>query len=223
MDSLPRPVIVGTTEILRNQLYDAMHEGVSIQADLVILDEAHYLSDPDRGVVWEEVLIYLPSRVRLLLLSATISNAEELCSWLQENRGTQPQVVSAVERPVPLNMLFLFPDGLISPLAGRKGLTARVKKFIASPRGPGRRSSGKLHFGNIIRCLREFDLLPAIFFLKSRADCDQALRSCPPAERTHESGARLKRDVKTFLREYPHLENHRQMSSLLGSMVSLKR
>jgi superfamily II RNA helicase len=214
------PVIVGTTEILRNQLYDTMHEGISIQSDLVILDEAHYLSDPDRGVVWEEVLIYLPSRVRLLLLSATISNAEELCSWLQENRGTQPQVVSAAERPVPLNMLFLFPDGLIAPLSGRKGLTTRIKKFVASPRGQGRRSSAKLHFGNIIKCMREFDLLPAIFFLKSRADCDQALRSCPPAERHHGIGSRLKRDVKTFVSEYPHLEEHRQLGSLLNSMVA---
>ncbi|MDY7039198.1 MAG: DEAD/DEAH box helicase, partial [Thermodesulfobacteriota bacterium] len=51
------PIIVGTTEILRNQLYDSMQEGTSTQTDLVILDEAHYLSDPDRGVVWEEVLI----------------------------------------------------------------------------------------------------------------------------------------------------------------------
>ena len=74
------PVIVGTTEILRNQLYDAMHQGTDIGADLVILDEAHYLSDPDRGVVWEEVLIYLPPRVKLLLLSATISNGEVCCS-----------------------------------------------------------------------------------------------------------------------------------------------
>ena len=71
------PIIVGTTEILRNQLYDSMHEGKDIEANLVILDEAHYLSDPDRGVVWEEVLIYLPPRVRLLLLSATLSNSEE--------------------------------------------------------------------------------------------------------------------------------------------------
>ena len=69
------PVIVGTTEILRNQLYDIMHRGEDIDIDLVVLDEAHYLGDADRGVVWEEVLIYLPPRVRLLLLSATILNA----------------------------------------------------------------------------------------------------------------------------------------------------
>src|SRR4030042_5715457 len=94
-------IVVGTTEILRNQLYDAMHEGVSLYTDLVILDEAHYLSDPERGVVWEEVLIYLPSRVRLLLLSATISNAEEIAAWLRENRETKTWVVRSEEPPVP--------------------------------------------------------------------------------------------------------------------------
>jgi len=95
-------VVVGTTEILRNQLYDAMHKGVSIGTDLVILDEAHYLSDPDRGVVWEEVLIYLPSRVRLLLLSATISNPEEVCAWLRQVRGVPNRIVLSEERPVRL-------------------------------------------------------------------------------------------------------------------------
>jgi ATP-dependent RNA helicase HelY len=55
------PIIVGTTEILRNQLYDAMHQGVSLNTDLVVLDEAHFLGDEERGVVWEETMIYLPS------------------------------------------------------------------------------------------------------------------------------------------------------------------
>ena len=62
------PLIVGTTEILRNQLYDYMSAGVDLPVSLVVLDEAHYLGDPDRGVVWEEVLVYTPARVRLLLL-----------------------------------------------------------------------------------------------------------------------------------------------------------
>jgi len=213
------PIIVGTTEILRNQLYDAMHEAISIQADLVILDEAHYLSDPDRGVVWEEVLIYLPSRVRLLLLSATVSNAEEVASWLEENRGTQTRVIRSHERPVPLEMLFLFPDGLISPLAGKKGLTSRVKKFVSSRTGRGKRGSGKINFGDIINCLREFDLLPAIFFLKSRMDCDRALLSCPTVGKSFEFTERFKIEARTFVREYPHLEGHRQLGSLLKAKV----
>jgi ATP-dependent RNA helicase HelY len=213
------PIIVGTTEILRNQLYDAMHEGSSIQADLVILDEAHYLSDPDRGVVWEEVLIYLPSRVRLLLLSATVSNAEEIAEWLEENRGTRSGVVRSHERPVPLELLFLFPDGLISPLAGRKGLTARVKKFASSRTGRRRGGSGRINFGEIIRCLRKFDLLPAIFFLKSRKDCNRALLTCPPVEKPRELAAGLKQEVRAFVQQYPHLEGHRQLGLLFKALV----
>jgi len=213
------PVIVGTTEILRNQLYDSMHKGISIRTDLVILDEAHYLSDPDRGVVWEEVLIYLPSRVRLLLLSATISNAEEVCAWLRKIRKTPNRVVRAEERPVPLEMLFLFPDGLITPLGGKKRLNPRVKKFLTTKSGKRRRGHVKFDFNNIIKCLREFDLLPAIFFLKSRADCNKAILECSPVSRPPETRKRLKEEIKSFLRDYPHLKGHRQMKTLRESLV----
>lgn len=214
------PIIVGTTEILRNQLYDAMHAGADIETDLVILDEAHYLSDPDRGVVWEEVLIYLPPRVRLLLLSATISNAEEIGAWLEENREEKICIVRSETRPVPLEMLFLFPDGLITPLAGRKGLVPRVKKFVADRPVRGRRTgAGKVHFGDILRCLRSFDLLPAIFFLKSRLECDRALASCVTASRSFEKRGRIEREVKVFLEKYPHLEGHRQLDALLEAGV----
>ncbi len=210
------PVIVGTTEILRNQLYDSMHQGVSIQTDLVVLDEAHYLSDPDRGVVWEEVLIYLPSRVRLLLLSATISNAEDIATWLEENRWTQCRVVRSNRRPVPLEMLFLFPDGLISPLGGKGGLAPRVKKFFAHP--PHGKS--RLNYGDVIRCLRTFDLLPAIFFLKSRVDCDRALLSCQGSARAAHFEDRFRREIREYLRQYPHLEGHRQLRSLMEGRVA---
>jgi superfamily II RNA helicase len=211
------PIIVGTTEILRNQLYDAMHEGVNIQADLVILDEAHYLSDPDRGVVWEEVLIYLPPRVKLLLLSATISNAEEICAWLEGNRGSRVVVVRSNERPVPLEMLFLFPDGLLSPLGTKKGLSPRVEGFLASYRG---KDSSRLNFGDILRCLGTFDLLPAIFFLRSRLDCDRALYTCTASEKPKGFRDRLRREMREFVQEHPHLEGHRQMRFLLNSTVA---
>ncbi len=213
------PVVVGTTEILRNQLYDAMHEGTSIRTDLVILDEAHYLSDPDRGVVWEEVLIYLPSRVRLLLLSATISNAEEICEWLRDIRGTPNRVVRSGERPVPLEMLFLLPSGLVVPLSGKKGLNPKVKNFVASEMQRKGRRPAPTNFGTIISCLRKLDLLPAIFFLKSRTDCDKAILTCPPVEGTPEVKKDLKETVMAFLKNYPHLKKHRQIKTLLESMV----
>ena len=81
-ENLSAELIVGTTEILRNQLYDAMHHGRDLESGLVVLDEAHFLGDPERGVVWEEVIIYLPVRVRLLLLSATVQNADQISRWL---------------------------------------------------------------------------------------------------------------------------------------------
>jgi superfamily II RNA helicase len=209
-------VIVGTTEILRNQLYDAMMEGQNIPVDLAVIDEAHYLNDPDRGVVWEEVLIYLPPRVRLLLLSATIGNSEEIKKWLEAIRGVPCQVVESMKRPVPLHFLFLFPDGEISALANRRGVLPKIQKFLTG-HGPAR----KKHFvipprsGWVIEQLRKWDLLPAIFFLKSRADCDHAIETDLPhhsPQRQDVSGFR--RDLNQFLNEYPYLKGHRQLDQL---------
>jgi superfamily II RNA helicase len=116
------PLIVGTTEIYRNQLFDSLRSGRDIRADLVVLDEAHYLADEDRGHVWEEAIILSPPRIRLLLLSATIGNAEEFADWIAEVRGVRCGVVARPgARPVPLRAAFLLPDGELMPLLGHGG------------------------------------------------------------------------------------------------------
>lgn len=116
------PLIVGTTEIYRNQLFDSLRGGTNIRADLVVLDEAHYLADEDRGHVWEEAIILSPPRVRLLLLSATIGNANEFAAWISEVRGVRCGVVQRPgARPVPLRAAFLYPDGQLSPLFDESG------------------------------------------------------------------------------------------------------
>jgi len=120
------PIIVGTTEILRNQLYDAMHEGRDLNCDLVILDEAHFLGDAERGVVWEEIMIYLPTRINLLLLSATIGNGEEIAQWLESIRKKTCVVVTEEKRPVPLYPLFLHPSGCLHPFLEGKKVSTRL-------------------------------------------------------------------------------------------------
>lgn len=116
------PLIVGTTEIYRNQLFDSLRGGQNIRADLVVLDEAHYLADEERGHVWEEAIILSPPRVRLLLLSATIGNAAEFAAWISEVRGVPCGVVARPgARPVPLRAAFLLPDGQLLPLTGEAG------------------------------------------------------------------------------------------------------
>lgn len=116
------PLIVGTTEIYRNQLFDALRGGDDVRTDLVIFDEAHYLGDEDRGHVWEEAIILTPLRIRMLLLSATIGNADELARWIQELRGVRCGVITRPgARPVPLRSAFLMPDKRLLPLVGGNG------------------------------------------------------------------------------------------------------
>jgi len=116
------PLIVGTTEIYRNLLFDALRGGENVGADLVVLDEAHYLGDEDRGHVWEEAIILSPPRIRLLLLSATIGNADEFAGWISEVRGVRCGVVMRPgARPVPLRAAVLLPDKRLLPLVDDAG------------------------------------------------------------------------------------------------------
>src|SRR5690348_13476620 len=126
------PLIVGTTEIYRNQLFDSLRGGSEVTADLVVLDEAHYLADEDRGHVWEEAIILTPPRIRLLLLSATIGNAEEFASWIAVLRGVRCAVVTRPgARPVPLRAAFLLPDKRLLPLLDdNRRLNPEIKALI---------------------------------------------------------------------------------------------
>jgi ATP-dependent RNA helicase HelY len=129
------PLIVGTTEIYRNQLFDALRGGEDVRVDLVIFDEAHYLGDEDRGHVWEEAIILTPPRIRMLLLSATIGNARELARWIEELRGVRCGVVTRPgDRPVPLRAAFLLPDKRLVPLLDRNGkLNTEIAGLIEHP------------------------------------------------------------------------------------------
>jgi ATP-dependent RNA helicase HelY len=121
-DNPDAQLIVGTTEIYRNQLFDSLRGGNDVDADLVVLDEAHYLADEDRGHVWEEAIILTPPRIRLLLLSATIGNAEEFAAWIEEVRGVRCGVVTRPgARPVPLRAAILLPDKRLLPLLSEHG------------------------------------------------------------------------------------------------------
>ncbi|HZH35598.1 MAG TPA: DEAD/DEAH box helicase, partial [Pyrinomonadaceae bacterium] len=133
-DNADAPLIVGTTEIYRNQLFDALRNGETVRTDFVILDEAHYLSDEERGHVWEEAIILSPPRIRLLLLSATIGNAREFAEWISEVRGVPVRVVARPgARPVELRAAFLAPDLRLFPLLDEQGrLNMAVQQFFQS-------------------------------------------------------------------------------------------
>ncbi len=184
-------VVVMTTEVLRNMIY-ANLESID-DLGLVVLDEVHYLQNPYRGSVWEEVIIHLPRSVRLVCLSATVSNVSDFAAWMREVRG-QMSVVEARGRPVPLDHRYLYADRrfrqvLSIPVlqGGRpnpKG-SELDPPWLASTRrsfGPRARGVGRPELIEFLAANRE---LPAIIFIFSRAGCQSA------ADETLASGLRL--------------------------------
>ncbi len=132
------PLIVGTTEIYRNQLFDALRTGEQVTTDFVILDEAHYLSDDERGHVWEEAIILTPPRIRLLLLSATVGRAEELARWIENVRGVKVRVINrAGTRPVELRAAYLSSSLQLYPLFDETGGFNRELNQFAPKRDAG--------------------------------------------------------------------------------------
>lgn len=193
-------IVIMTTEVLRNMLYG--DSDLLNNLGYVVMDEVHYLADRMRGAVWEEVIIHLPSRVQLISLSATVSNAEEFGQWLQTVRGDTDIIVSE-RRPVPLYQHILVGERLL-PLFGRKGAQGRssvnpevvqlvhtLQRFEGAGswrggqrhrrgRGRGEATPGakhKISTARIIRILDDDDLLPAIFFVFSRSGCDKAVEA----------------------------------------------
>ena len=192
-------IVVMTTEVLRNMLYadsDLLHD-----LSFVIMDEVHYLADRFRGAVWEEVIIHLPQRVRLVSLSATVSNAEEFGDWLQVVRGETAVIVSE-ERPVPLDQHILVRSKLLdlfdsSGLAATNRVNPELVQLVRSgggrnapanvrqrhgryqgrnQGGAARGPDGRMDRADIVKMLGERNLLPAIFFIFSRVGCDQAVK-----------------------------------------------
>jgi ATP-dependent RNA helicase HelY len=202
------PVVVMTTEVLRNMLYadSATLNGLGF----VVMDEVHYLADRLRGAVWEEVIIHLPDDVQVISLSATVSNAEEFGDWLDTVRGDTEVVVSE-HRPVPLwqhvmvgsRLYDLFAEETLpGPDQARIGPVMKVnpelRKLVRQDeridrmsRGRGGHRAGRSGRGagrghrrgvpsrpEVIGALDAAGLLPAITFIFSRAGCDAAVSLC---------------------------------------------
>jgi ATP-dependent RNA helicase HelY len=232
------PLVVGTTEVYRNQLFDAMREGQQLRTDLVILDEAHYLADAERGHVWEEAIILTPPRVRLLMLSATVGNAAEFASWIEEVRGVSCTVVSRPgARPVPLRAAFLYPEGELAPLyddAGR--FNHEIANFLqhANERrehsrwGERRESRGgrmnlpEMPPASLLAALGAYDLLPAIVFLPTRKRCDEAATEAAFGRRGGDEGRREARRLlmREFAAAHPEVSKHRHFDMTMRGGVA---
>jgi len=174
------PIVVMTTEILRNVIYEDPQR--LREVSYVILDEVHYIDDFPRGSVWEEIVIQAPAHMKLVGLSATIGNYRELADWMSQNRG-RIDTVYTDRRPVELRLWLsiqnrfqpLFgPDGGVDQQTWAKASTEeeaayRVNRFRSLP------SNDLLH---VVAELERLKMLPAIYFIFSRRGCREALQRC---------------------------------------------
>jgi len=219
------PIVVMTTEVLRNMLYASSSalRGLAF----VVMDEVHFLADRFRGAVWEEVILHLPEDVRLVSLSATVSNAEEFGAWMETVRGNTAVVVDET-RPIPLwqhimvgrRMFDLFDTKAHAAKPGANVVVdqellrhLRQKQALDQsqnwpPRGRGRNGGGPrrdfrpLPRPEVLARLDDEGLLPAITFIFSRAGCDAALAQCRRSDLALISPDRL--DEVHAIVERPH-------------------
>ena len=192
------PIMVMTTEVLRNMIY-ARSEALDGLA-VVVLDEVHFLQDAYRGPVWEEVIIHLDPNVQLVCLSATVSNASEVTEWLSTVRGRTVPIVEE-KRPVELTNHFVVGDssshqvkmfetvvnGAPNPEVAKLEQQSTQREVRTSGgnrksyRDSAPRKRSKFFSPNRVEVtdlLQQQDLLPAIVFIFSRNQCDEAAESC---------------------------------------------
>ncbi len=182
------PIVVMTTEVLRNMMYAASPDLADI--GVAILDEVHYLQDRARGAVWEEIIIHLDRSIPLVCLSATIANPEEFAAWVTARRGPTSLVVERT-RPVPLDSEYLIKDrwdrgelhlmGVFDP-PGRP--SQQITKLLRKRAPRGKRFVTPRRY-ETVELLRGRGLLPAIYFIFSRVGCDAA------SQQVVDSGLRL--------------------------------
>jgi ATP-dependent RNA helicase HelY len=174
------PVVVMTTEILRNLIYE--DPGRLDLVRYVVLDEVHYIDDFPRGSVWEEIVIQAPQTIKLVGLSATIGNYREIADWMAENRGGMETVFHDV-RPVELKM-WLAINNRFNPLFKEDGgidqrtWSKAAQDEEASYRLGGYKGLPSNDLLHVIQELRRLEMLPAIYFIFSRRGCREALQRC---------------------------------------------
>jgi superfamily II RNA helicase len=195
------PCLVMTTEILRNMLLlgEPLHDLLA-----VVLDEIHFLDDPERGTVWEEVLIYLPKNVRIVGLSATLSNLQDLGDWLETVRDHPIEVVTEHRRAVPLHFRYLsVQTGLVDPVRyerlAKKHQPSRSRERGGRERGRRDEEGRRTGHVDVYRRLLEHDLLPCLYFAFSRRDTERMAKALHRVV-AREKGSLLDADERATVR-----------------------
>src|SRR5574344_336156 len=217
-------IVIMTTEVFRNMLYGTNFGAVADNlkdVKYVVLDEVHYMNDEQRGTVWEESIIYCPTNIQLIALSATVANADELTDWINTVHS-ETKLVDTDFRPVPLRFYYFDssqPDKLLPLLTPNGKLNGKIRP---EKRLWGRNAKNKKSYvRNVVRNLAENDMLPAIYFTFSRKKCDEQMEKCASLELVTKAEQREIREfIDNFIAENPHLYGNKHIEYLIQGVAS---
>ena len=217
-------IVVMTTEVFRNMLYGTNFGSVTDNmkdVKYVVLDEVHYMNDEQRGTVWEESIIYCPTNVQIIALSATVANAQELTDWINTVHS-KTELVDTDFRPVPLKFYYFDssqPTKLLPLLTPSGQLNKKIKP---EKRVFGRKLQNKKSYvKEVIRNLQNNDMLPAIYFTFSRRKCDEQMEKCASLDLISKAEkAEIRQIVDDYIAENPHLYNNKHIEYLLCGVAS---
>ncbi len=170
------PILIMTTEIFRNAIFEDPKRFDNVM--YLILDEVHYLDDIERGSVWEESIIFAPTHIRVLCLSATVPNVMEIAQWIGKIRSEVIEVVQEDKRPVPLKELcYIENKGILSYEDAFRSLPKKMKKISLIERAKFRENSNQA-IENILETIRKDKHYPALYFVFSRKECEWNASFC---------------------------------------------
>lgn len=220
-------IVVMTTEVFRNMLYGTNFGSVSDNLKdvrYVVLDEVHYMNDEQRGTVWEESIIYCPTNVQIIALSATVANSQQLTDWINTvHSGTE--LVYTDFRPVPLRYYYYDsskPNDILPLLTPDGRLNRKIKpeskaKYFSKRGKMPQRQVAK----DVVSILHKKNMLPAIYFTFSRKKCDEQMEKCAGlCLTTPDEQKEIKKIVDEYLAENPYLYNNKHLEYVLCGVAS---
>jgi len=218
-------IVVMTTEVFRNMLYGTTFGSVKDNlkdVQYVVLDEVHYMNDESRGTVWEESIIYCPTNIQLIALSATVKNSQQLTDWINTVHS-KTELVYTDFRPVPLR--FFYYDSskpyTILPLLTPEGNLNKKIKPESKFKYFNKKEKIKNPTTNIVEVLKEKEMLPAIYFTFSRKKCDENAKKCLKLELLNkDEKIKLNQIVDEYIKENPYLENNPQLDLIKSGIAS---
>lgn len=218
-------IVIMTTEVFRNMLYGtnfgALSENLK-NVKYVVLDEVHYMNDEQRGTVWEESIIYCPSNIQLIALSATVANSQELCDWINTVHS-KTELVYTDFRPVPLRYFYYDsskPNDILPLLTPDGKLNSKIKpeKRI---RGFKSHTPQRNTVVDIISILHKKNMLPAIYFTFSRKKCDDQMEKCADlCLLSPQESREIKQIIDEYIKENPYLAKNKHLEYIQCGVAS---